>query len=103
MTIVESTRQAIGGMQHIERAIIEQVRARNGEITAANFRWNNGAPFVPLPPDVIPMHVRLGSRQARVAWSRTQIEDSWERLDRWEVRQEIERVVNELVPKKSAS
>ena len=39
MTIVESTRQALGGMQKIEREIIEQVRARRVPIAAANFAW----------------------------------------------------------------
>jgi hypothetical protein len=44
------------------------------------------------------MDVRVGSRHAGTDWSHIYLEDSWDRIDRWEVRQEIERIVDALAP-----
>lgn len=38
----------------------------------------------------------MESRQAVKDWPREWLADSWNRIDRWEVRQEIERIVDEL-------
>jgi len=89
--------ETLRGMQNFEREIIDQVRARKVDITAANFSWNHGREFVGFPRHVH-MEVRVGSRQAAKDWPREWLADSWERIDRWEVRREIERIVDELAP-----
>ena len=68
MSIVESTRQALAGMQKIERAILDQVRARKVPITAAVFSWNRGQGTLAELPDPVPMDVRVGPRQASANW-----------------------------------
>jgi hypothetical protein len=44
------------------------------------------------------MEVQVGSRQAAKDWPREWLADFWERIDRWEVNREIERIVDELAP-----
>jgi hypothetical protein len=85
-------------MQEIEREIIDQVRGRGAQIDAKNFSWNRGHPLAKLPSGSVYMEVRVGSKQAIANWERTQLEDCWDRVDRPEVRQEIERIVEILAP-----
>lgn len=95
--LIESIRQASWGLRQIERAIIAGVRARGVPITTADFSWNRGQSLLSdLPPNLIPMDLQAGSRRVSTQWPRTHLEDSWDRIDRWEVRQEIERIVEAL-------
>ena len=101
MQFVKTIRQALWELQHIEREIIAQVRARRVPITTANFSWNRGVSLVgELPQELIAMDVRVEGRHVSTQWPRTHLEDSWDRLDRWEVRQEIERIVEQLAPQR---
>lgn len=94
---VASLREALGGMQKVEHEIIDQVRALGGKIDSKNFSWNHGRSLAELPSSAVHMEVRVGSRQAAVDWSRLQLEDSWDRVDRSDVRAEIEHIVGTLV------
>lgn len=97
MKFVATIRQALWGLQHIEREIIGQARARGVPITGANFSWNRGASLVHgLPQDLIAMDVRVDGRHISTQWPRAHLADSWDRIDRSEVRQEIERIVEQL-------
>jgi len=98
MTIVEATRETLTGMQKIERAILEEVRARKIPITAAVFSWNRGQGTLAELPDPVPMEVRVGQRQASVSWPHICLQDSWDRIDRPDVQAEIERIVDVLAP-----
>jgi hypothetical protein len=98
MTLVESTRQTLAGMQKIERAIIEAVRERNVPITAAVFSWNRGRGTLAELPDPVPMEVRVGLRQASASWPQVCLQDSCDRIDRFDVRTEIERIAEALAP-----
>ena len=98
MNLIESTRQALAGMQKIERAIIDAVRERRVTITAANFAWNRGRGSLAELHDPVHMEVRVGSRHTSTDWLLVCLQDSWERIDRFDVRAEIERVVDFLAP-----
>lgn len=91
----KAMRETRQGMQNVQREIIDQVQARKVSITADNFSWNHGREFVGFPSSVY-MEVRVESRQAVKDWPRDWLADSWDRIDRWEARQEIERIVDEL-------
>jgi hypothetical protein len=97
MNLVESTRQALAGMQKIERAIIEDVRARKIAIAAANFTWNRGGSLAELR-DPVHMEVRLGSQLTSIDWLLVCLQDSRDRIDRFDVRAEIKRIVSVLAP-----
>ncbi len=62
MNLIESTRQALAGMQTIERAIIADVRARKVPITAADFAWNRGRGSLAELLEPVHMEVRVGSK-----------------------------------------
>lgn len=99
MILVDAIRQALSGMQQIEREIIRQVRARGVSISAASFSWNRGGSLAELP-DPVHMEVRVGSRHTSrhtsTDWLQVCLQDSWERIDRSDVRAEIERIVEAL-------
>ena len=42
MSSLKSKSETLRGMQNVERAVIDQVRERRGQITAKNFAWNHG-------------------------------------------------------------
>jgi hypothetical protein len=99
MTVVESMRGALQGMQRIEQEIIDRVCARGTRVDASNFCWNNGRSRAQLPLTFVHMEVSVGSRQTTAEWSRTVLEDSRERIDRKDVRQGIDHVVEKLAPR----
>jgi hypothetical protein len=98
MTVVESMRGAAQGMRRIEQEIIERVRARGTRVDASNFCWNNGRSRAHLPLTFVHMEVSVGSKQTTAEWSRVVLEDSWDRIDRMDVRQGIEHIVEKLAP-----
>jgi hypothetical protein len=63
-------------------------------LTGADFTWNQDV-LAEIPP-FVHMEVRAGSKKATAEWSHIYLEDSSDRVDRWEVRREIERIVDEL-------
>jgi hypothetical protein len=99
MKMAESLSQAVKGMQKIEREIIDQVRGRGAALEASHFSWNNGRQLAELPKDLVHMDVRAKNVRVTADWSRTQLEDSCDRIDRMDVRQEIDRIVEELAPR----
>ena len=101
MSIAESTRQALAGMQKIERAIVEEVRARRVPITAAVFSWNRGQGTLAVLPDPVPMDVRVGTRHASANWPRVCLQDSRHCIERSDVQAQIERIVDVLAPQDS--
>jgi hypothetical protein len=98
VSITQSARQALVGMQKIERAIMDEMRARQVPITAAVFSWNRGQGTIALLPDPVPMDVRLGARHASASWPRVCLQDPGHCLHRIDVRAEIERIVEALAP-----
>lgn len=97
MSIVKPLRETRQGMQNVQDAIIDQLQAREVSITADNFSWNHGREFVGFP-SIVHMTVQAGSRAAVKNWPREWLADSWDsdHIDRWEVRAEIERIIDEL-------
>ena len=98
MTAVESTRKALGGMQKIELEIIGQVRGRGARIDPKDFSWNHGRSLAELPSSSVHVELRVGSKHVRADWPRSQLEASWNRIDRMDVHQGIDRIVEELAP-----
>ena len=98
MTVVESMRGALQGMQRIEREIIDQACARGTRVDISDFSWNHGRSLTQLPLTFVHMEVLVGSRQATAEWSRSVLEDSWDRIDRMDVRQGIDHIVERLAP-----
>lgn len=98
MSHVDSYQRLLNGMQQIERAIIELLRARDVKINASNFSWNHGNPFTGVRPELIPMSVRAGTRQTSTVWTLTCVEACWVRIDRPDARLEIARIVDVLAP-----
>ena len=90
MTVVESMRGALQGMQRIEQEIIDRVCARGTQLNVSNFCWNNGRSRAQLPLTFVHMEVCVGSKQTTAEWSRIALEDSGYRIDRMDVRQGIE-------------
>ncbi len=98
MSIVDSTGQLVAGMQVVERGIIAEVRGRGALIDVSSFRWNHGQGSFAELPSVIHMAVKVGTNRAEVNWSAIKLQDSWQRIDRPDVRQEIDRIVEMLAP-----
>ena len=98
MTRVASPRETINGMQKVEREIIDRVGARQVAISAANFVWNHGRGTTAELPDPVHMEVRVGSRATSTDWLQISLQDSWDRIDRPDAHQEIERIVDILAP-----
>ena len=103
MTVVESMRGALQGMQRIEQEIIDRVCARGTRVDASNFCWNNGRSRAQLPLTFVHMEVSVGSKQTTAEWSRIVLEDSWDRIDRIDVRQGIDHIVEKLAPSENAA
>jgi hypothetical protein len=79
------------GMQTIERAIIEGVWNVGRHVTAADFAWHPGR----VAPDTTHVEVRIGRRAVVGIFSREEIEDAADRVDRPETLKTIERIIAE--------
>ena len=86
------------GLQNIEREIISKVRQAGGTISASNFRWHRGKNWIPIP-DAIELQVQLGGREFNARLGRDQVEDSWQHLERPEVRACVRDCVGTLTRK----
>jgi hypothetical protein len=82
------------GMQTIERAIIDGVWPAGRNLTTADFTWHRGQPMVPRP-DMTDLQVRIGRRAVVGIFSRAEIEDSADRVDRPETLRTIQRIISE--------
>ena len=98
MTVVVSVREALQGMQRIEQEIIDQVCARGTRVDASNFCWNYGRSRAQLPLTFVHMEVRVGSKETTAEWSRGVLQDSWDRIERRDVREGIGHIVERLAP-----
>jgi hypothetical protein len=79
------------GMQTIERAIIEGVRAVGRHIIAADFTWHRDR----VGPAMTDVEVRLRGRAVVGIFSREEIEDAADHIDRPETVQTIQRIIAE--------
>jgi hypothetical protein len=79
------------GMRTIERVIIEGVRKLGRHLTAADFTWNRGR----VAPDMTDVEARIGRRAVVGVFSREEIEDSADRVDRPETLRTIQRIIAE--------
>jgi hypothetical protein len=99
MSTLKSMSETLRGMQNVEHDIIDQVRARKVDITARNFAWNYERGSLAELPDPVHMEVQAGSRHTSTDWPHILLQDSSsDRIDRLDVRQEIERIVDVLAP-----
>jgi hypothetical protein len=81
-------------MQTIERSIIEGVWKVGRHVTNADFFWHRGQAVMPRP-EMIDLRVRLGRREAVGIFSREEIEDSADHVDRPETLRTIQRIISE--------
>ena len=95
MDALESDQFALG-VQQIERGIIAKAKERGLAITAMSFTWNQGRKLLP-PPDRIRLDIKLGEgKSARAVFSREQVEESFARINRWDVDGMISVVAEQL-------
>ena len=88
--VAERSQDCILGMQVIERAVYEAFKKAGVVACSDNFQWNRGKSVVP-PPEVISLEVTAkGAPYFRFTFSREQVEDCHERIDRMEVRLQLE-------------
>ena len=80
------------GMRTIERAIIEGVWTAGRNLTTADFNWHRGQTVVPRP-DMTDLRVRIGPRAVVGIFSREEIEDSADGVDRAETLKTIQRMI----------
>lgn len=100
MTDVNSIGQVIEGLKRIRDEIIDRVRARGVRISRGNFKWNGGELSFSVLRDPIRMEVSTGPCRAGIDWPLEAVQDCWDRIDRPEVLNQIEIVVNTLVPQR---
>lgn len=90
--------QFMQGLQVIERAIIAGVIDAGGQLDTRNLRWNHGRDFGPgHPPNAVLLEVVInGNVRAEATFAREQVDDSWDRLDRFDIRSKVEQIVETL-------
>jgi hypothetical protein len=98
MSPLDTTSKTLAGMQEIERAITRRVLERSMPFTAAVFSWNRGEGALAGLPDPVPMHVRVGPREVSAHWPKACLHAPWDRIEWFDVRGEIERIVEALAP-----
>ena len=77
------------GMQTIERAIIEGARSSGRHLTTGDFTWHRGR------VEMTDLEVRLGRRAVVGIFSREEIEDAADHVDRPETLKTIQRIIAE--------
>lgn len=96
MSIVDSTEQFIRGLQNIERAIIEGLHKSGIHASADNFQWHRGKEFVP-PPMAIGLEIKVNDKTSNSVLSREQVEDSWNQINRADVKALVKGMVSDLI------
>ena len=94
-SITEGHNEFLTGLQIIEREIIRQVLEAGGQIDACNFQWHEGKDLLP-PPSAIALKISTPERTINATLSRGAVEDSWNKVDRGDVRARIRALVEEL-------
>jgi hypothetical protein len=94
-SIIKGYNEFLTGLQIIEREIIRQARDAGARIDASNFRWHEGNDLLP-PPSAIALKISTPERTINASFSRGAVEDSWDRVDRGDVRARIRALVEEL-------
>jgi hypothetical protein len=92
MNIAKSSDQFLKGLQNIERAIIDGVRAAGRDCHAQNFTWHRAKHLIP-PPMAGELELRAGKNTVADSFSREEVEDSWERVERADTWQKIRRII----------
>jgi hypothetical protein len=92
MNIAKSSEQFLKGLQNIERSIIDGVRKAGRDCSAQNFKWHRGKELVP-PPMAVELELRAGKNTVADSFSREEVEDSRERVDRPDTWQKIRRII----------
>jgi hypothetical protein len=82
------------GMQTIERAIVEGVLKTGRHISTTDLRWYRGHALMPRP-NMIDLQLRIGNRAAGGIFSRDEIEDAADRVDRAQTLRTIQRIIDE--------
>jgi hypothetical protein len=98
MPPLDTTNKMLAGMQEIERATTTGVRERSMPISTAVFSWNHGEGALAGLPDPVPMNVRVGPREVSAHWPKACLHAPWDRIEWFDVRGEIERIVDALAP-----
>ncbi len=95
-TVVQRYREFLAGLQVIEREIMKGVKESGGQLAPGNFRWHRGKDFLP-PPFAIELEITTpGRATVSVSFSMEEVVDSWDQLERGDVREKVARVVEEL-------
>jgi hypothetical protein len=92
---IEGYNEFLTGLQIIEREIIRQVREAGGQIDPSSFHWHEGKDLLP-PPSAIALKISTPERTINATFSRGAVEDSWNKVDRGDVRARIRALVEEL-------
>jgi hypothetical protein len=88
--------QFLRGLQVIEREIVSGVRHGGGaQVDELNFRWHGGQKLIPPPPS-IELKITTSAQTLNLSFAREEVEDSWERVDRADVRAKIRNLVSKL-------
>ncbi|SPJ17444.1 hypothetical protein SBBP2_3090008 [Burkholderiales bacterium] len=93
MNIAKSSEQFMKGLQNIERAIIDGVQSGGRGISAKNFTWHRGKDLLP-PPSVVELELLARPNTVSDSFSRDEIEESWERVNRPDTQQKIRRIID---------
>jgi hypothetical protein len=92
MNTTKSPDEFLKGLQNIERAIIDGVRAAGRDIDARNVTWHRGKELVP-PPMAVELELRAGKNTIADSFSSEEVKDSWERVTRPDTWQKILRII----------
>jgi len=95
LNIVRSMHQFLGGLQKIEREIIERTRAAGIYLRPQNLQWQRGQGLMP-PPAAIAVQIRVQGKTANTTFSRDQVENSWERVARPDVCARVQEIIERL-------
>jgi len=95
MNVPNSSGQYLSGTQNIERGIVDSLKKAGLRIEPQNIRWNGGKEFSPSQ-STIELEIAGRGKPVRTVFSREEVVDSWESLNRADVRAHVRAVVAEL-------
>ncbi len=96
MSIVNNTLEFTAGLQNIERDIIAKARGAGGTITAQGFKWHRGKELIPPPRGEVELEIAAHEKRFNTALSYEQVIDSWQGLERPDVRARVRDAVAAL-------
>jgi hypothetical protein len=69
-----------------------------GQLGTEHFRWNRGLPFLPgRPPSAVLLEVLVPGREpVECTFTFEELEDSWDQLQRGDVRSKVRQIVERL-------